>query len=131
MNTTTNRKAFYLPSIDCFESDVRSVDFQARLADNDRTQLVCYSVLWFIATGREFSGLQRVCSHMRKGTVKALIARIERGMMARAKARGSEHLVTGDLDNSVLASALGFSDIAAASNACCEHPYGKAYTFGA
>jgi len=99
--------------------------------DDENVKIAAYSVLWFVSTGREFTGFQRACSFMTRGTAKAMLSRVTREMLRVAKARrGSDVLVTGDLDNTMLAHALGFSNASEASEACCCHPYGHRFTLG-
>lgn len=85
------------------------------------------SIIWFIQTGRAFTGLERALAHMGASTIRAFVTAVQREMQAAATARGRTSLVTGDLTNAALALALGFADAHEASHACCEHPYGKSF----
>lgn len=91
-----------------------------------------YSIAWFMATGRAFTGVERAMAHMTKGTLAALVKRVAKGMAAEGKAKRGEGagVVTGDLTNLVLARAFGCADVAAATELCCNHPYARRFTLG-
>lgn len=104
----------------------------AERAGDQALEQAAYAVAWFCATGRAFTGLQRAMRHMSKATLRALVARVAKGMQAEGKAkRGPDaSVVTGDLSNAVLAAALGCADVVAAEQLCCNHPCGVRFTLG-
>lgn len=104
----------------------------AERADDMATEQAAYSVAWFCATGRAFTGLQRAMAHMTKGTLRAFVQRVAKGMQAEGKAKRGPGagVVTGDLTNGVLAGAFGCADVRAAEELCCNHPYGRRLTIG-
>jgi hypothetical protein len=118
------------PCMSSFETVVRECHYQAEQSGDMNGAAVAYAILWFVSTGRAFTGFARACAHMRKGTVKALVRRIYKGMSMSASVRGSSAVVIGDLTNAILASALGYSDVANATNGTCGFEYGTAYVLG-
>jgi hypothetical protein len=104
----------------------------AERAGDQATEQAAYSVAWFCATGRAFTGLQRAMGHMTKGTLRAFVARVAKGMQAEGKVKRGPGAgaVTGDLTNAVLAAAFGCADVRTAEELCCNHPYGARLTIG-
>jgi hypothetical protein len=112
----------------CISTIYTRLQFAREDAERDGNpirEVVCYSILWFLQTGRAFTGFGRALSHMTAGTIQALIRRVEREML---NARGTGTVVTGDLSNQALARALGFTDVASATEATCNHEFGTRYT---
>jgi hypothetical protein len=112
-----------------YEQAIRFMREDAERSGESNLECAAYSILWFCGSGRAFTGFERVCSHMHRGTVKALVRRVLAGMLKNAKARGSDFVVTGDLTNQVLAKAIG-CPVDAVSDWACAHPYGQPFTFG-
>lgn len=115
----------------CFEAFVNALQIMRVGADMNTDQAI-YAILWFLGSGRAFTGLHRVCSHMRKSTAKAFVRRVQAGMLEAAKATrpGAECIVAGDLSNMILARALGFGSLEVAADVTCNHPYGRVWTMG-
>lgn len=132
MNVAEKPAARVTPIWDCTLSTLRYWHGDAERADDRITEQALYAILWFFGTGRAFTGLWRALSHMNNTTLRAYVARVTKGMRAQAKARrGAESsIVAGDLSNAVLAAALGCTDVAAAEQLCCNHPYGVRFTLG-
>lgn len=120
------------PSSVTFHMHLAGVRDDALRADDDATEQAAYAVLWFCGSGRAFTGLERAGAHMTRGTVRAFLARVVKGMQAAGKAkRGTgASVVAGDLSNDILAHAIGAYDAAAATHLCCSHPYGQRFTLG-
>lgn len=125
MKTTSKR---ITPCFDMFESVARNHREDAERQDRYNGATACHAVLWFFGTGRAFSGAHRLVSHMHRGTMKAFLRRVEKGMVAAAAKRGSSHAVMADLTNAVLAEALGVSADSVGVELACSHPYGVVYT---
>lgn len=130
--TTAKPAARVTPIIDITTMWLGHMRDDASRADDQATEIAAYSILWFCGTGRAFTGLERAMAHMTKGTLRAFVARVAKGMQAEGKARrgSAGSIVTGDLTNDVLARALGCKDAVGAQNFCCGHPYGNRLTLG-
>ena len=126
--TTTNSKRI-TPYFGTFETECRWMLENAERSNDFNTAAACYAVAWFFGTGRAFTGAHRVVSHMTKSTVKAFLRRTVSLMATAASKRGSTCCVSGDMNNVLLAAALGLP-VDRADVAACDHEYGVRYTLG-
>jgi len=93
-------------------------------------EIVLFSLMYYFSTGRAMVGLPRLLAHMEPRTIDAFVRRVQKGMEKHAKeCRDSKTLVTGDLNNTVLAAALGYNTLDDAATAIVHHPYGEKFTF--
>lgn len=124
----TQEQMRMIPSIDLSLDVIRYAREDAARAGDAHREVVCYSILWWVSTGREFTGLQRALAHMTRPTLLAFVKRVEKAMKVRASNHGREVAVTGELDNPLLARALGCASWEEAQTVCVEHPYGTPFT---
>lgn len=116
------------PCFTVFETVVSFAREDADRAGDMNGEVAAYSLLWFLGTGRAFTGLHRACSHMSRATARAYLKRVRRGMESQAAKRGSSAIIPADLDNTVLSRSLGLDPADASTT--CNHPFGTYYTLG-
>ena len=123
----TRATKFFCPC-DHYRSVISGIREDAERAGDTNLREAAYAVAWFMGTGRSFVGIERALSHATHATVVAFVRRVRDGMVREAAKAGRTHVVTGDLSNTVLASAFGYEDGRTAEMALCTFPYGSRFT---
>lgn len=114
---------------DRFGRHLQRLRLDAVKAQDWTVEAAISSLLWLLSSGQAFTGFEHVCAHMDDRTALALVRRITDGMIRRAHERRptGTTIMVGDLDNGVLARALGYASSEEAEQECRGHPLDKSY----